>query len=679
MDYQATSPRFVQSGAHHRVTYRPDIDGLRAVAVLLVVLFHAWPNWLKGGFIGVDVFFVISGFLITSIILQELNNGTFSIRQFYFRRVRRIFPALIVVVLLTLAFGWYVLLTKEFAQLGKHILAAATFVSNFVLWNEAGYFDNDHTTKPLLHLWSLGVEEQFYLVWPITLALLFRRRQGILLFLALTLVASFLYGLYATYNAPVAAYFSPVSRFWELSTGGIMAYLFSKGIPVIPCRSLVSAIGMLLLALGAVLIDGQSAFPGAWAVLPVAGTCAFIVAGADSWINRRLLGNRLMVWIGLASYPFYLWHWPLLSFAYIVLGERPPVQAKAMLVLAALLLAFLTFHLVERPIQRTRNQAQAIKSLVAAMACFAILGTFVASGLVRERIDTNGTDVYLAALNDVGFPDPAMQPLRFGGSVFQQVAGSGEGATILIGDSVMEQYAPLVAERLKDDKFNRQSVIFATAGGCPPIPGAVRLPRIRFPTCGQTVTDAYKLAATAQIDTVVIAAAWNGYFTRSQHDLQVQANGRIEQFPARHAQEVAQGTLREAIDLLLKQGKRVFLVQQPPSGDLFDPHSMISGSRFGEIVPRPNLAPMRVDEFRQFHGEPRGRVSELARATGAVLIDPVDHLCKGSVCPVLDPSGRPIYTDSVHMRPYFVRRSVHYLDSALTRPNTAQAAQPNKF
>jgi peptidoglycan/LPS O-acetylase OafA/YrhL len=229
MDHQATSPRFVQSGAQHHVAYRPDIDGLRAVAVLIVVLFHAWPNWLKGGFIGVDIFFVISGFLITSIIVQELRNGKFSIRQFYVRRVRRIFPALITVVLATLAFGWYVLLKNEFAQLGKHILGAATFVSNFVLWNEAGYFDNDHTTKPLLHLWSLGVEEQFYLVWPLMLSLFFRRHAGILLFLAITLAASFLFGLYATYNAPVAAYFSPVTRFWELASGGLVAYVMSPG------------------------------------------------------------------------------------------------------------------------------------------------------------------------------------------------------------------------------------------------------------------------------------------------------------------------------------------------------------------------------------------------------------------------------------------------------------------
>lgn len=671
MDLQANAHRFLQSSAHAGVTYRPDIDGLRAVAVLAVVLFHAWPHWLKGGFIGVDIFFVISGFLITSIILNDLEKGRFTVRQFYVRRIRRIFPALTTVVLLTLGFGWYVLLKNEFIQLGKHILGAATFASNFVLWNEAGYFDNDHTTKPLLHLWSLGVEEQFYLVWPLTLALLYKRNR-IFILLASTLAASFLYGLYATYNSPVAAYFSPVTRFWELAAGGILACLNAQGRTALPGSTLASAVGLLLLVLGAVFINGQSAFPGVWALLPVAGTCTLIAAGSGSWINRRLLGNRLMVYLGLVSYPFYLWHWPLLSFGYIVLGERPPVATKVELVAASFVLACVTFHLIERPIQKAPNQGRAIKSLLATMACFAVLGTLIARGLVRERIDTNGTDVYLGALNDVGFPDPAMKPLRYEGSVFQQITGTGEGTTLLIGDSVMEQYAPLVAKGLGERSFNRRSIIFATAGGCPPIPGAIRLPRIRFPTCGQTVTDAYKLASSPDIDTVVIAAAWNGYFTPFQHDLDIAG----EQFPSPRAQAAAESAVSSAIAQLLNQGKRVFLVQQPPSGDLFDPRSMISGSRLDKIVPRPNLDPIRADEFRQFHQAPRARVSGIARATGAVLIDPVDALCRNGACPVLNPAGEPIYTDSVHMRPYFVRSAVHYLDDALSKPKRVTADSP---
>jgi peptidoglycan/LPS O-acetylase OafA/YrhL len=675
MDDQRDPRQFFPSSAPHRLGYRPDIDGLRAVAVGLVVLYHAWPKWLRSGFIGVDVFFVISGFLITSIILQDLERQTFSIREFYIRRIKRIFPALVTVVLATLFFGWYVLLQNEFAQLGKHIVAAATFLSNLVLWNEAGYFDNDAVTKPLLHLWSLGVEEQFYLVWPLMLAMFFRLRVGILLFLAATLAASFAYGLYATYSVPVEAYFSPVTRFWELASGGLVAYLLSRPKTFIPARQFLSVLGIVLLILGVIFIDGQRDFPGAWAALPVGGTCALIVAGNDCWINQRLLGNRLMAKLGLVSYPFYLWHWPLLSFGYIVLGEKPPAETKAELVIAALVLAFLTYHFIERPIQKTPHRARAIKGLVVSMACFGLLGVLVHDGLIRERIPTNGTDRYLRALNDLGFPQPQMRPLRYKSSRFEQLAGHGAGTTVLIGDSVMEQYAPLVVEGLSTSRFDRKSVIFATAGGCLPIRGAIRLPQIRFPKCAQTVNDAYEFAASPDVDTVVIAAAWYGYFSPAQEEVKMPVNGMLEQFPSKIAHEAAYASLQQSIQYLRDKGKRVYLILQPPTGDLFDPRMMITGSRFGEMKPRTDMEPFLVDTFRQNNAQPRARLSDIARQTGALVVDPVDYICTKGVCPVLNAAGEPIYTDPVHMRPYFVRSFVRYLDGALSSP-LRQAAGP---
>ncbi|HWJ95655.1 MAG TPA: acyltransferase, partial [Telluria sp.] len=357
------------------------------MAVSLVVLFHGWPKWLKSGFIGVDVFFVISGFLITSIILKDLKRESFSIREFYVRRIRRIFPALLTVLVATLGFGWYVLLHHEFTQLGKHVAGAATFVSNLVLWNESGYFDNSHTTKPLLHFWSLGVEEQFYLVWPLMLAIFFRLRGGILLVLAAALGASFLYGLYTTFTEPAEAYFSPVTRFWELASGGVIAYLLSKKDVVIPARPLFSVAGTAMLVLGAILINSQSPFPGSWALLPVLGTCALILAGPDCLINKYLLGNPLMAYIGRISYPFYLWHWPLLSFGYIIAGEKPEATTKMMLIVASLLLAVLTYHLIERPVQAQPRRGRVIQGLLAGMVCFGVIGAAAQAGLLRERIN----------------------------------------------------------------------------------------------------------------------------------------------------------------------------------------------------------------------------------------------------------------------------------------------------
>src|SRR5437870_5550894 len=204
--------------------YRPDIDGLRALAVLSVVAFHAFPTSLPGGFLGVDVFFVISGYLISTIILENLDKGAFSLAEFYGRRVRRIFPALLVVLLASYVFGWLALLADEYAQLGKHIAAGAGFVSNLVLWNEVGYFDRSADTKPLLHLWSLGIEEQFYLAWPLLLWFSWKRRFVAPVVLALAALSFIATALWSNVDA-VATFYSPLTRFWELLGGSMLAWL----------------------------------------------------------------------------------------------------------------------------------------------------------------------------------------------------------------------------------------------------------------------------------------------------------------------------------------------------------------------------------------------------------------------------------------------------------------------
>ncbi|QNF13917.1 acyltransferase [Aeromonas jandaei] len=204
--------------------YRPDIDGLRAVAVLSVVAFHAFPAWMKGGFIGVDVFFVISGFLITTIIFENLDRGTFSFTEFYARRIRRIFPALALVLLMCLTIGWFLLLPEELNQLGSHIAAGAGFVSNLVLWGESGYFDNAAESKPLLHLWSLGIEEQFYIFWPFFLWLAWKKKFNLLTLTTLVALASLYFNLKGIKQDATAAFYSPQTRFWELLSGSILAW-----------------------------------------------------------------------------------------------------------------------------------------------------------------------------------------------------------------------------------------------------------------------------------------------------------------------------------------------------------------------------------------------------------------------------------------------------------------------
>ncbi|WP_323611452.1 acyltransferase [Pectobacterium versatile] len=286
--------------------YRPDIDGLRAVAVLSVVAFHAFPDWMKGGFIGVDIFFVISGFLISTIIFENLDKGTFSFSEFYARRIKRIFPALLLVLTVSIVFGWFALLADEYKQLGKHTMAGVGFVSNLVLWGESGYFDNAAETKPLLHLWSLGIEEQFYFLWPLLCWLFWRMNFRRIALLLTFIVASFVLNIYMIRSDGVATFYSPLTRFWELLFGSLLAFIvlyhksfidkFQKNQFVINGFSLF---GFLILGFGFLSINKDAYFPGFWALIPVIGAVLIIFAGPNAILNRLFLSNKIVVWFGL--------------------------------------------------------------------------------------------------------------------------------------------------------------------------------------------------------------------------------------------------------------------------------------------------------------------------------------------------------------------------------------------
>jgi peptidoglycan/LPS O-acetylase OafA/YrhL len=330
--------------------YRRDIDGLRAISVLIVLAFHAFPEWVPGGFIGVDVFFVISGFLITGIILNDINANRFTILRFYHRRIRRIFPALLVVLFLSLIAGWVLLSNDEYKQLGWHVFASGLFFQNITLFWEAGYFDIVADYKPLLHLWSLSVEEQFYFVYPLFIFLIARTR---LLAPAVTLVAllSFAACMFQTYiqGEAVNSFFLPHFRFWELMAGSLVQ-IFTRSRAGRPFTWL-SVFGIVLLSLGVTFTSRSTPFPGFVTLLPVVGAMCVLVGNQNGWFSSRLLGSRLMVAIGLISYPLYLFHWPLFSFARILTTQEPSVLVKWGLILASFVLATLTYLLVERPLR----------------------------------------------------------------------------------------------------------------------------------------------------------------------------------------------------------------------------------------------------------------------------------------------------------------------------------------
>jgi peptidoglycan/LPS O-acetylase OafA/YrhL len=364
--------------SHH--SYRPDIDGLRAIAVLAVVAFHAAPGRVSGGFIGVDVFFVISGYLISSIIIKSLENGTFSFVDFYARRIRRIFPALLLVMWVCLLAGWFLFVEQEYELLGKHIVGGAAFVSNLVLYSESSYFDANAMFKPFLHLWSLGIEEQFYIFWPLILWVAWIRKIRLLKTIVYIAGFSFLVSLYLTSTNPVSAFYLPFSRFWELLFGAMLAHYVlhhkTELLTTVTVSShLMSLLGTIFIFTGFVLINKDGTFPGWWALLPVCGAVLVISAGPDAYLNRHVYSNRFLVWFGLISYPLYLWHWPLLSFfRTLKSGEMPPLH-RIVLITVSVLFAWLTYKFIERPIISTATRKKTVtRILVSLMVMTGLIG-----------------------------------------------------------------------------------------------------------------------------------------------------------------------------------------------------------------------------------------------------------------------------------------------------------------
>ena len=352
--------------------YRPDIDGLRAIAVTLVVNFHAFPEAVPGGFIGVDIFFVISGFLITGIVARELASDRFSLLHFYDRRIKRIFPALLVVLAAVLVLGFLWMLPEAYARLSTDVFASAAFSANIALLLQSGYFDVESVKKPLLHLWSLGIEEQFYLVWPPILMLAARFRVSLLTVAAIGLF-SFALNVALIGSNPVATFYLPFTRGWELLAGAALACAWDR-IPQDASSSRWRAgIGIALIAIAAGVLDPHRAFPGWWAILPVAGG-ALLLSAPATWMASRLLGSRPFVVVGLISYPLYLWHWPLLVFFATIKFAPLTLLERELVIWLSIALAWATYRLVEVPIRFGRPSRLKVAALGSAMLLIAIAG-----------------------------------------------------------------------------------------------------------------------------------------------------------------------------------------------------------------------------------------------------------------------------------------------------------------
>ena len=656
--------------------FRLDINALRAIAIVSVVSFHFKTGVLPLGFAGVDVFFVISGFLMTSIIWQQLEDSRFNILNFYMARARRIVPALCVLCLALLLFGlvWFDPLTLR--QLGGEIAGALLFLSNFEYWWQAGYFDAASESKILLHSWSLSVEWQFYLLYPIVLMVLhrFSRRSAKHLILAGALL-SFGFAVFASTRKPDFAFYLLPTRAWEMAAGGLpFLYGASARLPAALRRPL-AYLGLCVIL--ASLLFGNPDLPWpAWGTLPpVLGTTAILVADHQS---RRLFGTAPVRMIGTWSYSIYLWHWPVIvCLAYF--GPVGPLGQAAGLGLV-LLLAIASYYGVER---RGLNRSLLGSGRSRAVGAGVLAATVLAAGSV-EALDglplrfggrAEHVGQVAAAVADWDFPDGCSGVDRRSRQLRRCVIGTGTRKVMLLGDSFAEQLYPRMVDLAKANPDLLVRVV--TTGGCPPIAGL----NLMTPGAGCLLFNevADREALSGHYEVVVIASIWAPYFRTDDELVEKAAKicgevGGACLRPTSKADllamyDAAFARLQTFVSRLEEAGTKVVIVAPTPfpadhSRDLP-----------GEIVRREflrlgttDLARIDTTDFRARTSYVLAHLRAVASRTGATLIDPTLSLCSTS-CPTVDAQGVPLMRDSAHLRSSFVSRmSFGEFDKAVLPP-----------
>ena len=632
--------------------YRPDIDGLRAIAVISVVLFHAFPAWLPGGFVGVDIFFVISGYLITGIIAAEMRTQRFSMAGFYARRILRIFPALLLVLSFCLIVGWFVRLQGEYQELAKHTLAGIGFVQNLVLWSESGYFDVPAEAKVLLHLWSLGIEEQFYIVWPIALALLWRFKANLRAWVLTGVVVSFAYNLYQAQVDPTADFYSPLTRFWELLVGAWLALTAQStkdGLSVSRQTNLVSFVGVVLIVGSLFYINRHMNFPGGWALLPVAGAACLIASGVTSGLSRVVLSNKVMVWFGLISYPLYLWHWPLLTFAKILDNGTPSRTTRLLLVGVAILLAWLTYRLIERPLRfNLRSKGIVVSALLIIAMVLAVFGYAIhqAEGLSSRRVVLENRDT-AEPIDLEANPITAclkLAPDDFLNQFCQQRSAPESSQTIMVwGDSSAIAWAPVFEAIAKQKGY---TLIRIAMLACPPLVGAAKVdfPHLevkRYCSDGLSQQKVIDYVDLIKPDLIVVVAAWNQYSTNPPRERLFDSRKGLQKAGPDTTREVLENGVTETISVLSKSHKVLVFRSWPILSQM--PNARLVNSIGITKNEATVLQRSFIDETQRVN-----QIFDSLVSKRVSFFSPVEKICDGVVCHS-EYAGVRFYSDLYHI------------------------------
>lgn len=638
--------------------YRSDLTGLRALAVAAVVLFHFGVPGFSGGFAGVDVFFVISGYLMTGIVAGGMAAGRFSLATFYLSRAKRIIPALAVLCLVLLALGLLYLGKRDFYSLSRHAVSSILFLSNFIYRNEAGYFDADSHEKWLLHTWSLSVEWQFYLLYPLLLLVLARYfspvgrgfRRAVWLLSLLSFAASIL----VTRQDPSTAFFLLPTRAWELLAGGLV-YLHTAGKAGVPAARMFEIAGLGMIAAAVFMTDGASDWPGYRAALPVIGTCLVLLASPTSFWSRNALSQAIGKW----SYSIYLWHWPIFVAAAYFGWERSPAHT-ALMVAGAVGLGYLSYRFVEEPCRHSafaRTLDWKTTGLMVSPAILLGLAGIVGKGLparLPPEVAAIETEAAYLRGNPLELCDSVQK--RDGIPVCSMRGLPGMPVVAVLGDSHAGAMLHAVKQAAESGGAN---VIALPGAACPPIEGIQAVAGIPGDACKNYVATAAEiLDENPAISSVILIARWSayveGYVEKPGGPYAIFDRDGIAEPEARRA-EYRQRLLASLCHAAAKRS--VYVVLPIPEHAKNVPRElarrMMSGA--GDGYPAVSVA-----EYRQRHAVVMQAFGEAQAKCGVRLLDPLPYLCAhGSCGSVLD--GRPLYYDDDHLNEFGNRQLVRMM------------------
>lgn len=663
------------SGAENTKNYRKDIDGLRAIAVLAVVLFHLEFTFLPGGFVGVDVFFVISGYLITKILTRQIGNNDFSFIEFYARRVKRLMPAALVLIATTIVFAYFILTPDKYVELAKSGVMATVFSVNFWFAFNSGYFDQSSELSPFLHLWSLAVEEQYYFVMPVILvaAAKFGKKSFFWTVLLIT-ASSFLMSAYTSAKYPDTSYYLLHTRAWELGAGGLVSFIpikyFSHRL-----SNLLQLLGLSIVFFSFVFISASDVFPGTVALLPVLGSCLLILFGSEKSTIGKMLCNKLVVIMGQSSYSIYLWHWPIVVFYRVYISERHFLLGEQIvLLILSIGMGWLSYTIIE---QRFRyislsNKKAIGGGVLASFLCFAVSFLVYSQAGFPDRISEQAK-----ALTDRNEMQQELchQRKHFFDELDESFCIVGNNwdksdkRAVIWGDSHSIHWAPVLDEAARLSGFS----LAVLPKQCPPFLDGetVKENYAKFPNFTEQCALKHSLAKSfvaenKQVTHVILAAAWSGHI-RQLYDEANMFNKTHEFYHAEAAENgylLMNKALKKVLGFLAGTGKKVLVI-----GDIVRNENGVNVAecRFnelGELLRRPcasNYASLPVEEVRQWH-----HYSELSLKSASEefnntrYVSLVDKMCNEGTCS-LQFNNEILYRDSNHLRQNLSRETLEKL------------------